>query len=473
MNTRQIVAKNMILQIFLQPLHLLAGVYSISLIARYLGKASFGKYGFIWSFYIFFISFLDFGISIVGTREVAKDRQSAGLLLGNIVTFKLYLSILLTLLAISIVQIVPFPYDLKLALTFYAPILIFFALESIQIIFEADLRFEYFALSSVLWRASSLLFLILTIRLNLGLAFIAASFLLAEIVKYLTLYVFSKRFIKIKVPTADIGLWLKLVKSALPIGITSLLGTVIRNTDVMLLTKMKGFVQVGLYTASTRLCDISFGLPLALMGSMFPLMSKYYKQDLNTLRRIHQKTFDILSVCGILLTVLVLALADKIIILLFGPDFVRSAIVFRILIFSVLSVYLAIGSGSLIVAADKQTANMRFYMLVAPLSIILNLILIPPFGIIGAAISNVVAMFSAVSLTFYFVNNKLKIPLEITKLKKAIIAGLITLAILVCLKSLNLFISLFTGICLYGFLVIFLKAIDRDDIMLLINKPNL
>jgi len=471
-NTRQIVAKNMILSIFLQFFNLFAGVYSISLIARYLGKATFGKYGFIWSFYIFFITFLDFGISVLGIREVARDRKNAGLFLSNLVTFKFFLSVLLALFAISIAYIFPFPHDLKIALSLYAPVLIFFALESIQIIFEADLRYEYIALSSVSWRVSSLLFLILAVRLNLGLSFIVISFLLAEIARYLVLYVFSRKFVKIKLPALDIELWLKLVKSALPIGITSLLGTIIRNVDVMMLTKMKGFAEVGLYTASTRLCDVSFSLPLALMGSMFPLMSKYYKQDLNTLRRIYQKTFDILSACGVLLTVLVLALADKIIILLFGADFVTSAIVFKILIFSVLSVYLAIGAGSLIIVADRQKANMRIYLLAAPLSVALNLILIPHFGIIGAAISNVAAMFLAVSLTFYFVNTKLKIPLEITKFKKTIIAGLITLTILFCLRGFNVFISLFIGICLYGFLVIFLKAVDRDDIILLVDKPN-
>jgi len=472
MNIRQVVAKNMILQVFLQFLNLFAGVYSISLIARYLGQAAFGKYGFIWSFYVFFITFLDFGISVLGLREVAKDRKNAGLFLSNLTTFKFILSIVLALIAVSVANIFPFPRDLKIALSLYAPILIFFALESVQIVFEADLRFEYIALSAFSWRVSSLLFLILAVRLNLGLSFIVISFLLAEVIRYIILYGFSRKFIKIKLPALDIELWLKLVKSALPIGVTSLLGTVIRNADVMLLTKMKGFAEVGLYTVSMRLCDVSFGIPLALMGSIFPLMSKYYKEDLNTLKRIYQKTFDILSACGILLTVLVLVLADKVIILLFGTGFVKSAIVFRIHIFSVLLVYLAIGAGSLIIVADKQKANMRFYMLVAPLCVLLNLVLIPSFGIIGAAVSNVTAMFLAVLLTFSFVNNKLKMPLETKKFKKIVIIGLITLTVLFCLKCLNLFVSLFIGVCLYVVLVILFKAVDKDDIILLVNKQN-
>lgn len=469
MNIRQIVAKNIILQISSYIFNLLAGLYSISLIARYLGKITFGKYGFISSFYIFFIAFLDFGIFIVAIREIAKERTKAGLLLSNLVTFKLFFSIFLAFLAIAIANIFPFPSDLRFILSLYAPILLFIALGSIQIIFEADLRFEYIALAAFFWRVSLLLFLILAVRLNLGLAFIVISFLLAEAIKCIVLYISSRKFVSIKLPDIDIKLWIGLIRKAFPVFITSLLITTIRNIDVMMLTKMKGFAEVGLYLASYRLCDMSLGIPIALMGSMFPLMSRFYKLDFSVFKKIYQETFDILSVCGILLTILVLVFADKIIILLFGPGFVRSAYSFRILIFSSLFVYLAIGSGTLLVAIDKQRASMWFYLFSAPLNIILNLILIPRFGFIGAAISNVAAMLLAISLTFYYVSAKVKIYLETKKIRRAILAGLVTLTALFYLKELKLFVSMPIGILLYVLLVFLLKAVDIEDVMSLVK----
>lgn len=470
MNIRQTVAKNIILQISLHLFNLLAGLYSISLIARYLGQITFGKYGFISSFYYFFITLLDFGISIIAIREIAKERERAGNLLSSFVTFKLFTSILLSFLAVAVANIFPFPADLRLILSVYAPILIFIALGSIQIIFDADLRYEYIALSGFFWRISSLLFIILAVKLNLGLVFIVISFLLAEGIKCIVFYLSSRRFVSIKLPVIDMKLWIELVRNAFPVFVTSLLIAIIRNIDVMMLTKMRGFAEVGLYLAPYRLCDMSLSIPIALMGSAFPLMSKFYNQDFNVFKKIYQKSFDILSACGILLTILVLVFADKLIILLFGPGFVRSAYAFRILIFSTLLVYLAIGSGSLLVAVDKQKANMWFYLLGAPLNIALNLILIPRLGFIGAAISNVTAMLLVVSLTFYFVRTKVKIFLETTKIKRAVLAGLVTLVVLFCLKDLNLFISMPISMLLYGLLVIFLKAIDIEDIILLAKR---
>ncbi len=469
MNIRQIVVKNIILQLSLYLFNLLAGLYSISLIARYLGQITFGKYGFISSFYFFFITFLDFGISIVAIRRLAKERESAGDFLSSFVTFKLFISILLSFIAVAVANIFPFPVDLKLILSLYAPILVFIALESIQIIFDADLRYEYIALSGFFWRISSLLFIILAMRMNLGLAFIVISFLLAEGIKCIVLYLSSRRFVNIKLPMIDMRLWAELVKNAFPVFITSLLIAVIRNIDVMMLTKMRGFAEVGLYLAPYRLCDMSLSIPIALMSSAFPLMSKFYNQDPNVFKKIYQKAFDILSVCGILLTVLVLVFADKIIILLFGPAFARSAYSLRILIFSVLSVYLAIGPGSLLIAIDRQKANMRFYILSASANVILNLILIPRFGFIGAAISNVIAMLLVVSLTFYFVGVKVKISLETAKIKKAVIAGLVTLAVLFYLKDLKMFISMPIGILVYAVLIIRMQAIEKDDITLLLR----
>lgn len=470
MNTRQIIAKNTILQIGLNFFNLLAGFYSISLIAKYLGKTSFGKYGFVYSFYLFFLTFLDFGISTIAIKEVSKERKNADVFLTNLITFKFILSVIMVFAAIAIANIFPFPQDLKLALSFYSPVLIFIALGSIQIIFAADLRYEYIAVASFFWRVSSLLFVVLSIRFNLGLAAIIVSFLLAEIVKSLILYLYSRKFIKVQFPVINIRLWLKIIKPAIPIGITSVLITIMRNMDVMLLTKIRGFAEVGLYTASSRLCDVGLTLPLALIGSVFPLMAKTYKEDLNALRNIHQKTFDILSVCGVLFVVLVLALADKMIILLFGTDYMPSVASLKILIFSTFFVYLAIGSGTVLVVADRQILNMCFYLLGVLLNIILNLILIPRFGFVGAAISNVITMLLVISLTFYFVSKRAKIPLETTKFRKAVIAGLATLFILSYLKDVNLYISITIGILIYSILVIFFKGIDREDIVLLSKR---
>lgn len=470
MNTRQTIAKNTILQVSLQFFNLLAGLYSVSLIAKYLGHINFGKYGFISSFYFFFIACLDLGIGAIVIREIAQERKNAGLVLGNVMTFRLLLSILLAFVAIAIANIFPFPDDLRTALALYAPILLFIALESLQTIFEADLRYEYIALAAFFWRISSLLFVLLAVRLNLGLAFIVISFVSAEAIKYLTLYLSSKKLITIKLPAIDIKLWMEMMKKGLPIGITTILITIIRNMDTMMLTKLKGFAEVGLYLAPYRLCDMSLSLPLALMGSIFPLMSKSYKHNLNALKQIHQESFDILSVCGILLTVLVLALADKIIISIYGLGFVRSIPCFRILIFSALLVYLNIASGSLLIAADKQRAIMWFYFLCAPLNIVLNLILIPHFSFIGAAISNIIVMFLAMPFTFYVVRTKVGISLGIRKIKKAAIAGLITLVILFFFKGFNLFISLPIGIILYSSLVVYLKAVDIDDLIVLVEN---
>lgn len=465
MNLRQIVAKNTLLQIVLQGITLLAGFYSISLIARYLGKGGFGKYSFVSAFYFFFIMFLDFGTSQITLREVSQKKEKAGLILGNLVTFKFILSSILVFIALIITNILPFPKDVRLILCIFSPALLFVALESIQAILQANLRYEYIALASFLWRIASLLLVILSIRFNLGLAAIVFSFVLAELLKFLVILKACRNFVKIKFPLFDTKLWMDVIKASLPLGVASVLVAVIRNLDVMLLTRLKGFSVVGLYSAPYKLCDTSLILPLALMGSIFPLMSRYCQEDRALLKKIYQKTFDVLSPCAILLVVLVLSLADKIILLVLGPQYIDSVAAFRLLIFPTFFVYLAIGPASLLIATNNQKANMRFYLLAAALNIVLNLCLIPRFSFIGAAVSSAVTMFLIAALTFYFVQVRLKIPLKTIKLKKSFIAGLCTAAILFFLKDVSLFISAATATLFYVFLVIFWKAIDREDIM--------
>ena len=77
MDVRKRIVKNTLLQLLLNVFNLLIGVYSLSLIARYLGKISFGKYGFVSSYYFFFLGLLDFGLSTISLREISRDRQQA------------------------------------------------------------------------------------------------------------------------------------------------------------------------------------------------------------------------------------------------------------------------------------------------------------------------------------------------------------------------------------------------------------
>ncbi len=469
MNIKKRIVQNTAIQIIITVINLLAGVFLLSLVARYLGKTTLGKYSFISSFYSFFITFLDLGVSTILLREVSQNREEAGKLLSNLVTYKLFLSLLLSLLAVAVAIIYPFPNDLRMAICLYSPILIILAFSSFQIIFQADLRLGYIALASLFWRISSVLFILLSIWLNLGLAAIVFSFVLAELVKSAALYLFSGKFVKIKIPTLEINLWIRVLKASFPLAIGSIFGAVIRNIDVMMITRMRGFAEVGLYTVAYRIFDMSLTLPIALIVSVFPLMSKFYKEDLSMLQKIHQKTFDILSVCGILLAALVVVLADKIIILIFGPTYINSSFALRMLIFSSLFVYISIGTGTLLIAAGKQIIQMWLVILSAILSIILNYILIRHFGLNGAAITNVIVTLLLIILTFYFVAFKLKISLSITKFIKAVLCGICTAVILLYLRQFPLFVSIPAGVLFYASLIFMCKAADMKDLSSLLK----
>jgi len=62
-------------------------------ITSYLGDVDFGKYSFAFAFTGLFIGLSDLGLSIVTTREVARDKSQAEKYLGNIAILKFILSI--------------------------------------------------------------------------------------------------------------------------------------------------------------------------------------------------------------------------------------------------------------------------------------------------------------------------------------------------------------------------------------------
>lgn len=470
MNTRQIIAKNLILQISLQLLNLWVGTYTISLIARYLGPTIFGKYGFVTAYFFFFMAFLDFGFNVVGIRELSRLKEDAGVFLGKIITFKLFVSIILVFVSFFIVRIYGFPQDLKMVLILYSPVLIFVALESAQMIIEARLRFEYIVLSSFIWRIVSFLFIVIAVRFDLGLVFIIFAFLSAELSRAVTIFISARRLVKFSLPLIDKKLWMTMLRKAIPIGITSLLITSMRNIDVMLLAKLRSFAETGLYLIPVRVCDMMLIIPLSLIGTVFPLMSNYYKHSHDALRKIYQKTFDLLSFFGIFVTVLIFVLAGKIIITLFGREYLAAVPASRILIFSALFIYLGISSGTLLIVADKQKINMWIYIICAPINIILNLFLIPQLGIIGSAISNITVMFIVIVITFYFVAKEIQIALGLKRLLRAVLAGLITAVALFFAKDLSIFISAPVGFVIYAYLAYLFQAISFEDVVELFKR---
>ena len=100
------------------------GFLTTAVLARRLGVDGFGQVGFAAAVMAYGIVFTDLGLMTVGTRSVARDRESAGELVASLLPLRLLLSLISAAAMVLIALVLPKPAPVKWLLGLYAGVVI-------------------------------------------------------------------------------------------------------------------------------------------------------------------------------------------------------------------------------------------------------------------------------------------------------------------------------------------------------------
>jgi len=175
------------------------------------------------------------------------------------------------------------------------------------------------------------------------------------------------------------------LQEAYSLGILNVLIMVYLRADTLLLQWIKGAYLVGLYGAAIRFKE-AFAIALAaIMRATFPEMARAYREGYKHLRSLCIRMMVVLS-CGFVPVGGALALfAPRIIGKIFGAGYLEATPALRLLMLSTALIYLNNPLFFMIIAGGRQKELVRFFAGGVVLNVVLNLILIPGFGIVGAA----------------------------------------------------------------------------------------
>jgi len=205
-----------------------------------------------------------------------------------------------------------------------------------------------------------------------------------------------------------------IIKSLLSLGLIYALSLLIINlnykADVILLDKLSNSFNTGIYSKGVSIVDFLWEIPMLLSTIVFA-RSASSKDDLEfSIKVIRLLRLSIVAI-GIASLILII-FAKNIIILLYGNEFVKSALVMQLLlpgvllltIFKVLNMDLA-GKG-------KPWISMKAMLPALILNIILNLILLPKYGANGAAIASTISYTFAALLFLTYYIKEVNIPIK-------------------------------------------------------------
>jgi len=375
--------------------------------ARYLGAAGFGTLSFALAFTGIFAVIGDLGLSALTVREVARDKSLASKYVANVALMKIILAAVTFGLIALTINLMGYPeetirvvYLLGLSVVFTAFTQMFYA------IFQAFERMEYNAIGQMLNAALVLGGVILAIQRGFTVIGFASLYVVAGAI---TLgYCFAAMKLRLsnrasastaKVMELDWSFWKPTIKEALPFGLSTIFITVFYWISSVMLSSMKGDAVVGWYNAAYRMVLVLLFIPGAWSNAIFPVMSKFYLTSMDALRFSFERSFKYLTILGIPIGVGTTLLAGRFILGIFGAEYANSIVALQILVWSTVFIFMSASFGNLFYSLNRQIIVTKIVGVCCAVNVVLNLILIPGYGLIGASIVTVFTEFLSLALS--------------------------------------------------------------------------
>lgn len=373
-------------------LSLIISLFISLYVIRYLGPTNYGTLSYAISFTSLFAFIAGFGVDSIVYRELIKNPEKEAEILGSAFLIKLITGIVAVLFCcISALLIGASNIEISLIAIVSIPMI----LNSMQVIihaYNAKVQSKYPAIIIVSINIILALCKLLVVYFDKGIIYFAL-IVLFESILYALFYSFlyQKHFSLLSKWHVKKDMLRILLIGGLPLATSAISITIYSRIDQVMIKHMIDATSVGLYDAAVRLSDVWYLIPNILITSLFPAIinSKKVSQKL-FIQRIKLFALLLISI-NLIIIIPTYFLSHHIVNLLFGEAFAQSAGVLSIYIWSLIG----FGLGQLAYTYLLAEDFLYIYLLTSLFSVIvnvsLNLLLIPIYGITGAAISTSVA----------------------------------------------------------------------------------
>jgi len=243
-------------------------------------------------------------------------------------------------------------------------------------------------------------------------------------------------------------------------------------TDIMLLTYFSGLTSVALYSVALPTAKVLMYFPRSIAGILFPLISELWvKKEKMLIKEGIESLYKYTIIVIVPLVLVMLSFSDLLINVLYGKDYVLAGNTLKILSIGMIFAVLYAVNLSFFSGIGKPEVNNIIVYSAALFNLIANLIMIPIWGIIGAAISTTLSYFIMMVIGLFKIRKYIKIKFPIKIWIKTLIIGILFVLIIGILKrviTLNVWME--TAIVLtvaglsYIALLFLLKIITIDEI---------
>lgn len=367
-------------------------------VARYLGPSQYGELAYVLAFVAFFQTISLLGLDGIAIRDMAREKKSSPAILGTVLRLRLTSGFICWFAAVAGMLIFRQGDTHTLILTsIIAGSLIFQAADTIDLWFQSQTQSKRTVFSKTISYIIASGLKVWLILIKAPLVLFATVSLVELAMSAIALMVAYRQFPAPFRWAWDVTWAKKLLRESWPYMLSSLAIIVYMRIDQIMLREMIDVREVGVFSAALPLSSTWYFIPMMISQSIGPTIARKKHSDPVGYEKSITQLFSLMWWTMLPLSVGIALFSQPIVALLYGPAYKASATVLAIHIFANIPVALGVSQGIWIINEGKNTLSLSKTVIGAISNVLLNLLLIPRYGALGAASATVFSqMISAV-----------------------------------------------------------------------------
>jgi len=425
-----------------------------TIVARLIGVENTGHYFFALSFAAIFTVIADFGLAAVLTRETARYPDQTEGYLTTVLWTKIAFGLGSWVLMIGAAYALGYDPILKKLILVAGLTMVFDNLHNVFFgVFRAHRNLLIESIGIIMSQTITMAVGLFALWNHWPLWSLIAAYTIASATTVIFAAIAAQRVYKLHYRLAfDTAILKSFINIAIPFGVAGILLRLYSYADSIIMSKLLDPVYLGWWSVSYKITFAFQFLPVALSASIYPVMSSWMITNREKIGELFVKAWRYLFLIVFPLTFGLGAIAEPLIVKLYGAAYLPSVTVLRILLFSLVFGFLSFVTGATLNATNNQKKQTTLLAVTLVTNVLLNLLLIPLFTIRGAAFAALIG--NIILAVGGFVLVKKTVAIKTSELwdygfNAFWPAAVMGIAALVLLKIMNLWLVIAISVLLY------------------------
>ena len=383
---------NAIFNVIYKGLNVLFPLVTMMYVSRVLLPEGVGKVAAAQNIIAYFVIIASLGLPTYGVKKIAEfrdDRKKC----SKVFTELFIINAISTFLCSAVYLLMLFSVDFfqpKIAILLVVGIQLFANIINIDWLYQGYEEYRYIMFRSLIVKLIALVSVFIFVHNSCDYIIYALITVLSLVANFIFNIAHMHKFVDFSLKDINIKEHLNPILTLLAASIAIEIYTLVATT---FLSVLKGDEVVGYFTNSVKAVSITRTMIAAVCAVFLPRLNYYIGQNrMEDFNSLTIKGIKVLLTLSLPACIVIAIMADDLVYILFGADYGPSVLSMQILSVSIITVAISNFMGyQILVSLSKEKLVLYSTIIGAIVNVLLNIVLIGPFGHYGAAIASVIS----------------------------------------------------------------------------------